>query len=370
MGNVGLIAITLVAASCSPAPSELAPPLGPVVLPVPDAALESLGITRVRWSPDGTRLIVGQSSGRLLVIGADGARLADLVADDAAWVDREILVIRTNDVGRFDGPVSLVRLDDSRLRPWPIADGATRLLAGPAGIAAIIRDDVANGWFRLLVGRMPGAEVKGRGQPVAFSGDGSRLVVVHRAAAADTATLASTGSPEPGWIEILAVPGLETVAAFPDEPIDVRIQAIVDRTGGRVAADGVRDEIVVFDVDAGTWRAVGDTCCPSGWLASGELVASGQGKVVVIDVATNLVRKVADEGWWSTVSPDDRIAASTGDHGQALLILRGDRLLARAGVAGIIESLTWRPDGRMLALTVRADDPPVRLILLPVPELP
>lgn len=285
------------------------PPLDPVVLGVPDAAFKSLGINRVRWSPDGPKLIVGRNSGRLLILGADGARLADLSVDDAAWVDGETLVIRTNDPGRSEGPASLVRLDDRRLQPWPIADGATRLLAGPAGVTAICRDAVARGWFRLLVGGTLGPEVAGRGDPVAFSGDGSRLIVVYSVAAAGNVTLASTGSPEPGWIEILAAPGLATVAAFPDAPIDARIPPILDRTGSRAAADGIHPEIAVFDVEAGTAHVVGDTCCASGWPATGELVASSQGSLVVVHVESNLSRKVADDVWWSAAAPDDRIAA-------------------------------------------------------------
>ncbi len=368
-GAAGLVALVFLAAACSPAPSASPAALDPVVLRVPDPVLEAPAIGGFLWSPDGARLSVELASGRVVVVGADGAQLADLAGEDVSWVDRETLAIRTSEPGRSDGPVSLVHVDGTRLQPWPVVQGATGLLVGPAGLAAILGEDMAGGWFRLLVGGMPGPQVKGRGEPVAFSGDGTRLVVVHAGAAAGAAALASTGSSEPGWIEILSVPGLATVAAFPDAPIDVRGRPVLDHAGSRVAADGVGAEIVAFDVEAGTSRAVADTCCPGGWLSTGRLVASGQ-PLVVIDLEANATRKLADEGWWSAVSSSDRIAAATGDNGQTLLVLRDDRLIATAGMPGTIDSLVWRPDGRMLALRVRSDDPLVRLYLLPVPDLP
>lgn len=379
LGTVGLIAITLVAASCGTVTTASPSPIDPVILQVPNPVLESWAMNAVRWSPDGRRLVVELqdqlvTSGRLVVLGADGERIADLAGNEAVWVDHGTLLVRANDPDRFDGPVWLVNPDDARLQPWRIADHAAWLLAGPAGIVAVEDGAAAGaeGSFRLLLGRTLGPLVEGRGWPVAFSADGSRLLVEHAQGAAEGISLASTGSPQLGWVEILAVPGMERVAAFREPPIEVRLPAILDVSGRYAAASsGSGDATVVFRVDEGSTASVAGACCPGGWLRTGELVAGpfAEGPIVLIDPATGQARQIAN-GSRASASPDDLVAAATGEDGRTLLILRGDRVLARAGFPATIRGLTWRPDGRMLAITVRGGDAPERLILLPVPDLP
>ncbi|HYN47540.1 MAG TPA: hypothetical protein VER83_01665 [Candidatus Nanopelagicales bacterium] len=377
-GAAGLVVLAAVAASCGSAPSASPAALDTVILPVPDAVLDSWAMNAVRWSPDGGRLVVELqdqlvASGRLAVLAADGGRIADLAGNEAAWIDDETLVVRANDPDRFEGPVWVVTPGDARVQPWRIAEGAAWLLAGPRGVNAVDAGAVGpDESFRLLLGRTLGPEVHGRGWPVAFSADGSRLLVEHAANSAQGISLASTGSPELGWVEVLTVPGLERVAAFREPLVERRLPAELDAKGRYAAASaGSGEATVVFGVDDGSVTSVAGPCCPGGWLATGELVAGpfAEGPIVLIDVATGQARQVA-QGSRVTASPGDTVAVATGDRGKTLLILRGDRVLARAGFPATIRGMSWRPDGGTLAVTIRGDDPPERLILLPVPDLP
>jgi hypothetical protein len=165
----------------------------------------------LRWSPDGRRLVVELqdqmvASGAIVVVDADGTRQADFAGNTAAWADDDTLVVLTFDTGRFEGSVRTVDLADPRSEPRQIADDAGWILPGPRGLVAIdgSAGPGADGSFRLLAGGVLGPAIDGRGWPFAFSADGRRLVVEHAwIGAADSATLASTGSPELGWLEVL-----------------------------------------------------------------------------------------------------------------------------------------------------------------------
>lgn len=337
-------------------------------------------MNEVRWSPDGSRLVAelqGQevTSGSLVVFGADGTRMNDLAGNAAAWTGEGTLVVLRYDTNRFDGPIRLVDLADPRAEPRQIADRAGWILSGPQGLVAIDGgfDPAGRGSFRLLQGRTVGPLVEGRGYPFAFSADGGRLVLEHAwVAASGGVSLAATGSPELGWLEVVTVSDLELVAAFPDEPIERRLPVSLNLAGSFAAASsGSGEATVLFNVDEGTTVEVPGSCCPAGWLPSGELVAASfaDGPVAAIDPATGETRLLGN-GARASVSPDGLVAIAAGPDERMLVLLRGERVVARAGLPDPVSRMAWRPDGRALAVIVRGAEPPARLVLLSVPELP
>lgn len=376
-GSIWAVAVAafLLGSSCGPAPETAAPPNAePALLVVPAPVLEAWAIGPVRWSADGSRLVAPRwsqmaGSEQVAILDVNGARVADLDGFDAAWVDADTLLVGRNLPGGLGGSVALAQPGRP---PDEITDASSWILAGPPGVNAADGGVLPPGTsFRLLLGITPGPIVRARGWPAAFSGDGSRLAVVHPALAASGIVFASTGSASPGWIEVLSVPGLEPVAAFPDAVIDARLGVVVDRTGRHAAATSVRDGTVILDIESESSRVEPGACCPIGWTALGGLVTGpfAEGPILLVDTDTGASSRLAI-GTRASVSPDDRVAVASGDGGRTLLILRGDRVLARAGFAAPIGQMAWRPDGRMLAITVRGDGPPERLVLLPVPDLP
>ena len=292
--------------STSPGPTFATTPGGP-------AGKETLAVTRIGgspigWSPDGAHILVwGVGIGRPLQIRDAGGRLSGTVkADAATWVTSSTIAIATRSAvspptgsptgpgrhGGGNGPggngpggngpggsggetVSIIDTSGRSVVTLPgvyatsggVANG---MLVGSGSGAFTIASQGgfgSAGWsFVLWNGSL--SAVKG-GLPIAFSQDGRSLAVLH--------PWNAFGGAVTGWLEIMAVPSMNSVASFTHLSLRVGagslgsgygFDAAFSPNGAYLLASGT-----LVNLANGSTTATGK----GGWLADGTLATSSNG---------------------------------------------------------------------------------------------
>ena len=259
-------------ASLTPAPptSASAGPTLPPGVAVVDTANE---VRRLDWSPDGTLLAVltwggTLGTGRVDILDVAGQQIASFAAYDMAWVDDAhlmTLVVSPDDVAA--GAVTVQAIDGSTSAAVPGTYGG--LVGNGHGSVALVApvagDDPPGGeTFRVWSDGQIGPRVTGLGEPVRWSPDGRLLALVRASPRGGS----GTGSPLPGTLTVLRLPGTTPLLARPLD--DTRLDVSFSPDAARLAtSDGL-----VLRLPSGTSTQVSGRT--DGWTASGELVVVGQ----------------------------------------------------------------------------------------------
>ena len=371
-----------------PGPSSPSGPT-PVTTAGGPAGKGTLGVTRIggspiAWSPDGAHVLIwGSGSGRPLQIRDAGGRLSGTVkADAAAWVSSSTIAIATRSSvvppassssgpgrrgggpgpGSGSGPggnggetISIIDTSGRSVATLPgaYASGggvANGMLVGSGSGEFTIASQGgfgSAGWSFVLWNGSVGA-VKD-GLPIAFSQDSRSLAVLH--------PWNASGGAVTGWLEILAVPSLNSVASFTHLSLRVGagslgsgygFDAAFSPNGGYLLASGT-----LVNLANGSTSATGK----GGWMADGTLATSSNG---------GLLR------WQGTHSSvDTRFpglgTVETARHGEVVyfygdsrppLLLDTDGSLNALSLSGVrsIGHFLISPTGRAIAFDGRATD--------------
>jgi hypothetical protein len=367
-----------------PGPSSPAQPT-PATTGGGTARAMTLPITRIggspiAWSPDGAHLLVwgSGSAHQLQIRDAAGHLNGTAEAEAAAWVSSSTIAIATHSSGaspsasptglghhsgsspgRSGGSegetVGIIDLSGHSIATLPggyVAGGGVvnGMIVGSGSGEFTIASQSGSGsptWsFVLWNGSVSAVE---DGLPIAFSQDSRSLAVLHPRSV--------SGGAVTGWLEILAVPSLKTVASFTHLSLrvgtgslgsDYGFDAAFSPDGGRLLASGT-----LVNLANGSTLATGK----GGWLPDGTLVTSSN---------AGLLR------WQGTHSSvDSRFpgmgTVETAHHGELIyfygdgrpsLLLDTDGSLGAISLSGVrsLGSLLISPNGRAIAFGGRATD--------------
>jgi hypothetical protein len=331
-----------------------APPATPA--PQQLGTLAALPGWPVVWSPDGAHLLVIRSgfggSGQVQIRTSSGALAATLTADNADWFDSNTVAIATH--GRFrSGPeaVTLINLKGQTVATLPGGAGpgapfgtGSLVLGSGTGLVAVTSAGGWTGTQAFVVWDGQTATASHPGIPIAFSRDGARLAILHPAGGPG-------GGFASGYLEIVSVPGLQTIASL-------------THTTVRLAAGNSGPG---FDPDAafspdGNWLLVAGTLVDlsrgsavqageGGWLPDGTLITASGGGVLRWQGphATPDTRFAAGGSIATSVRGD--VAEFFGDGRKPLLLAAGGAVaqLQLPGIASL-DGLLLAPNGGAVAV--------------------
>ncbi len=348
-------------------------------------AITEVGGAPIAWSSDGAHLLMwGPAPTRQLQIRDAAGRIdGTATADAAAWVSSTTIAIATSSPaaspsaspsspghhsrvgpGRGGGggggsgggeTVSILDLSGHQLATLP---GSYAIGGGVAGgmivgsgtgeftIASQGGLGLAGSSFVLWNGSVSAVQ---DGVPIAFSQDGQRLAVLHPSSASVSGVT--------GWLEILAVPSLDTVSSFPHLTLRVGsgsrgsgygFDAAFSPGDGYLLASGT-----LVDLSDGSTIITGK----GGWLPDGTLVtASNAGLLRWQGTHSSLDSRFPGPGTVETSRHGDLIYFY-GD-GRPPLLLEANGSLTSLSLPGVrsIGALLISPNGRAIALDGRATD--------------
>ncbi|MGD0018525.1 MAG: hypothetical protein ABSD62_04665 [Candidatus Limnocylindrales bacterium] len=342
-------------------------------------AIGKTGGSPIAWSPDGAHLLLwGSGSPRQLQIRDASGRLnGTAAADAAAWVTSSTIAIATHSSGvspsaSASGPghhgvgvspgrsgggetVSIVDVGGHPVATLPgsyaLGGGvANGMIVGSGSGEFTIASQGGSGsfgWsFVLWNGSVSAVQ---DGLPIAFSQDSHRLAVLHPSSV--------SGGVVTGWLEVMVVPSLNTVASFTHLNLRVGSGSLGSSYGFDAAfsPDGryLLASGTLVNLSNGSPLATGK----GGWLPDGTLVTSSN---------AGLLR------WQGTHSSvDSRFpgmgTVETARHGELIyfygdsrpaLLLDTDGSLTAISLAGVrsIGGLLVSPNGRAIAFGGRATD--------------
>jgi hypothetical protein len=222
------------------------------------------------------------------VFDLGGAKVADLAATHAEWLGPRSLLLWT------DRGVVGQGLDQGRVAaPDDVTAGA---LVGPTGAIAYDNGDVDAPTFRVWTSA---TTTKPRaGQPVAWSPDGSRLVVWLPAGPTPI-----TGPENLGHLALLAWPGLATVREL--SGLLTTTQPPEFDASGQHLAFFAKGEIQVLDIASGTVNAASE-----GNTGSDAFAWGSDGRLFWADASDDVVATPASGGSATTVGPGDTVTSS------------------------------------------------------------
>ncbi len=317
----------------------------------------------VVWSPSGAALAVvvrGReiASAEVRIFAADGAALATYPGTDIAWLDDRRFVTLEAGQRLTAGTLTLRSLDDRSSVEIP-GIIATSLPAVPGVVAAGVApaaDPVAPPTEFVIV-TASGAGQGGQGLPVAWSPDGSRLVVL-RDLRGRQARLAIVGYPD---LADRPIPNL-VVAAAP---------APVFGPDGHTLAICAAGPLRVTLLDTATGRT-SDTglSCEGGfmfWLGAAQIAVPNRDftglTVWNIDAATE--GQPIEGATVAAASTRGVLAVGQLPYGGPTITLRQEGIDRAIDLPGpLAEVPVWSPDGSRLAVVVRLEGAGSDLILL------
>lgn len=293
--------------SPSPSPTPLATPLSEWL------DLGYLGADWAAWSPDGQKLMIHTGDANaptadqvITLTDRDGQIvLATYHGDFAIWVDSNTVLIYAWQ-RRPDGTVS--DFEDNEPDLVNIDTGATTQVAIPSNAISNGHRSVAytneNGpasddTFQIWTDGSASAPLNGR--PLSWSRDGTRLVVWHYAEAAGGAT----GSRPTGWLEVLQIPGGESIYA--DQTIRTDTLAQFDPSGRYVLYLDSYDanQSKVIDTTTSVVTVIHGNGSHAAWDSHSHLVVTDESRTArVYDPAGSELSIVADAGDLVVGSPD------------------------------------------------------------------
>jgi hypothetical protein len=282
-------------------PTEQPPPLTPTPLPalMPGPLGSSGWIVLagnvpfpadfvVHWSPDARHILLehGRGLGGVDLLSGDGDLLASYEAVDwALWLDSErFLLVRLED-READQPRNAGRVASlGSLQPHDIQLPTGYGMTNGHGAVAFIELDWHYGggcepWGCVLpsfaVWTEDGTTGPRRGQPLAWTPDGDRLLVINVPRPEGLGVGAPASGPAEGWLEVLAWPGLDSIERF-------RNVTVADHTwaldpGGRYLAHLVLGDdearwLEIVGLERGATTIVEEERWSFAWIADGRLV--------------------------------------------------------------------------------------------------
>jgi len=332
----------------------------PVVTPTGGASLGLAGIVGwpVVWAPDGGHLMAARPSGwtapqQIQIFDSSGHLTGSLNADSATWVDSDTIAMATDGKGPGgSATIRLVKVNGSvtatlsgKYNEDGTGSAGAILLGSGTGMVAIASQ---GGWgqtgsaFVLWNGHRIGSSHQG--MPIAFSDDGSRLAVLHPAGA--------TGGTSSGWLEVVSVPSLQTIASYPHTVIHASTQ------GGGVGyapdaafspnGNWLFDSGTLVDLSKGSTTAVGE----GGWLPDGTLLTSEGGNVLRWQGADSATDTALLAGGTVVTSRHGDVVEFFAD-GRPTLLLTAAGTLRKLDLSGVasIDGARMAPDGSAVAIT-------------------
>jgi hypothetical protein len=351
---------------------------GPTATPAPQppVKLAALAGWPVAWAPDGGHLLIARGSGwtnqRQIQIRDSAGRLTgSFNADHATWVDSRTIAAATQGGGPGGGgpgggkgpggasaTIQLIDLNGSVTgtipgqysEGGPASSGAI-LLGSGTGYLAIASQ---GGWgpapstFLLWDGHGLGAPYTG--MPIAFSRDGQRLAVLHPGGG-------SGGANSQGWLDIVSVPALTSIASLSHTNVNIASQGAGPGYAPDAAFSPDGNSLLVsgtlVDLSRGSTTQVGE----GGWLPDGTLLTSNGGVVSrwLGGHATPDARFLV--GGSVEVSLHGDVVQYFGDHGPAQL-LRANGTLQQLNLPGIasLDDVSLAPNGGAVAINGRGTD--------------
>lgn len=345
-------------------------------------AVTKIGGTPIAWSPDGAHLLMwGPGSGRTLQIrDAAGHLIGTATADAAAWVSSSTIAIAAHSPiaspsASPSGPahhgkggpgpssgvtvggetVSIIDLRSHLIATLPGSYALGGSLAGGMIVGSGTGEfTIASqggggpyGWsFVLWDGSVSAVQ---DGLPIAFSQDGHSLAVLHPSSV--------SGGAVTGWLEIMAVPSMNTVSSFTHSILRVGsgslgspygFDAAFSPGGGYLLASGT-----LVNLSNGSTVTTGK----GGWLPDGTLAtASNAGLLRWQGTHSSLDSRFPGMGTVET-SRHGELIYFYGDSRPPLLLDTNGSLdaLALPGVRSI-GALLISPNGRAIAFDGRATD--------------
>jgi hypothetical protein len=315
----------------------------------------------VSWAPDGAHLMATGGSGwttqrQIQILDASGRLVGSFNADSATWVSSNTVAAATRGKGPgASAAIKLVGLNGHVTATLsgkygdggPGSSGASLLGSGTGLVAIASKGDWGSSQSTFVIWDGQSVGSSHAGMPIAFSRDGKKLTLLH--------PTSGPGGSSSGWLEIVSVPGLQTVASYSHTTLRVANQgngpgyapdAAFSPDGNWLYAAGT-----LVDLSRGSTTRVGQ----GGWLPDGTLLTSNSGAVL---------------RWQGTRStPDARFTAggsvATSQHGDVveyfadgrspLLLTAGGtiRQLNLSGVASLGDA-QLAPSGGAIAFTGRS----------------
>lgn len=350
-------------ATATPGSAVSSSPIGPM-------QIASLSGWPIAWAPDGRHMLLAQvtagrqGGSRIQIRDAAGRVTGSASGTAAVWVDSNTVAIATGAAGqanRFAGGSTIALVDvtghETAALPGQYAnpdataglDGGV-LVGSGSGQLAVVGQSGPNFSGATFV-TWNGHVVSGsnQGVPIAFSQDGTKLAVIHPVYGSG----GSLGGNLMGSLEVVSVPGSQSVASFPHLRIWARSGVQPDYPNAAFSPNGSSLLIsgTLVDLTTGTSVPVGN----GGWLPDGTLVTVSNGQLM---------------RWQGThAAPDTRFpgggVVETSGRGDIVeyfadsrppVLLGSDGTLSQLSVPGVatIKVLIISPDGRSVALQGRA----------------
>ena len=288
---------TLPVTSPSGVPPSYAPPIAqPVKLGLMGSSgwnVVSLNGSTTAWSPDGSYILTGSTDER----GTDSTILVssggDLVrqyptADYVVWLDTQRFMLIKYGEGTGDRPniAKVGTVADAGLTQVDVPKGwALSSQHGAVAFATLGFDYAADCGFGCPMyhfrvwGAGPNSDER-EGEPVAWSPDGSQLFVLHDVRKHPPGTGAPAAQDFVGWLEILSLPDLQSVRAYPDTTSTDRSVAL-DPSGTALLYEtvsdvGANEYVHILDLSNGAQKMLDVNQRSFGWASPGEVVIAPQ----------------------------------------------------------------------------------------------
>ena len=335
--------------------------------PTPAATIRGVGPglpTSDAWAPDGASFALDEQasgSGQAVVhvFARSGAPLRQIDGWDLVWTGARTFLVSRAPSG---GSVVSGSLDSGALSS--VADATFAGLVASGHLAAALGLPWTDSTqARFVVWQAGAVGPPQPGIPLAWSPDGSRLAVVHV-----TQHGQSTGGEDAGWLEVLRVPSLASVAAIHAPPIGVRGAPIFDASGTHLAwpwADASGAGVAILDLASGHVVTLNLGGVESlAWDGTRLLAAEWQrGQIGAFDSAGAALPSDLPFADRVSVSPAGILA--TYELGQGSAIVRDGGTVQTLPVCGKqVSGISWAPDGRaFLASCIQADGTPATVLV-------
>jgi len=320
------------------------------------------------WAPDSSRVLADDGQ-TFRVVDRSCCGAINIVAQDAGWVSSSSIAALVGSVD--EGHVRLYDLAGTETSQ--IDDTFESVVFGPgtgdfAGIVPLVGSDPTSLTYRIwdqgtMSDPLPG-------EPLAWSADGSQLVVLKPTETGKVVDLGTLSIVDKSGHELLAIPNwvATTWAPYVFSPDGRYLAACLQ------PADALRTapEIHVIDLKSGTVSGnVGQNCIDFGttWGPDSNLfVSDATGRPPVVWTRQGTSRLETTYGWATPALNGNLALWSDGMDNTTVELRVGDTSVKYPMPQ--LHSVTWSPDGRTLAAISRLADVGMGLTLIPATGVP